>query len=164
MGEREDNVYKAKLAEQAERYDGKIWQRWTLQELCDIIVFFLARNGQSHERRGLLGRRVDGGGAQSLVRSLQKCHWSSQSVLENHILDWAEGRKQGSRGQVEDDQGLPWTGMSHCFFPFKLLCDMLWKNHAWSFPFRLDCWFSLRRCRFFMMRAVLFFFYFQLFF
>jgi len=23
MGEREDNVYKAKLAEQAERYDGK---------------------------------------------------------------------------------------------------------------------------------------------
>jgi len=25
MGEREDNVYKAKLTEQAERYDGK-WQ------------------------------------------------------------------------------------------------------------------------------------------
>lgn len=25
MGEREDNVYKAKLAEQAERYDGKLF-------------------------------------------------------------------------------------------------------------------------------------------
>ena len=25
MGEREDNVYKAKLAEQAERYDGKLY-------------------------------------------------------------------------------------------------------------------------------------------
>ena len=25
MGEREDNVYKAKLAEQAERYDGKFF-------------------------------------------------------------------------------------------------------------------------------------------
>lgn len=29
MSERENNVYKAKLAEQAERYDGKsIWNSW----------------------------------------------------------------------------------------------------------------------------------------
>lgn len=27
MSERENNVYKAKLAEQAERYDGK-WKKW----------------------------------------------------------------------------------------------------------------------------------------
>lgn len=26
MSDREDNVYKAKLAEQAERYDGKCWR------------------------------------------------------------------------------------------------------------------------------------------
>ena len=31
MGEREDNVYKAKLAEQAERYDGK--------SFFDILLF-----------------------------------------------------------------------------------------------------------------------------
>ena len=32
MGEREDNVYKAKLAEQAERYDGKSF-------FFDILLF-----------------------------------------------------------------------------------------------------------------------------
>ena len=31
MGEREDNVYKAKLAEQAERYDGKFFFNFCLE-------------------------------------------------------------------------------------------------------------------------------------
>ena len=35
MGEREDNVYKAKLAEQAERYDGKPFLYLSLNfDLC----------------------------------------------------------------------------------------------------------------------------------
>ena len=42
MGEREDNVYKAKLAEQAERYDGK-WNNWWIQfldfYLCPLSPF-----------------------------------------------------------------------------------------------------------------------------
>ena len=43
MGEREDNVYKAKLAEQAERYDGKKLELDLLDMIdvasCDIILF-----------------------------------------------------------------------------------------------------------------------------
>ena len=41
MGEREDNVYKAKLAEQAERYDGKsfFWYL-TLSLFFDLLNFW----------------------------------------------------------------------------------------------------------------------------
>ena len=39
MGEREDNVYKAKLAEQAERYDGKsFFYIFTLSFFFDLLT------------------------------------------------------------------------------------------------------------------------------
>ena len=70
MGEREDNVYKAKLAEQAERYDGKKLELDLLDMIdvasYDIILFlssFLCRNGEGHEGCGLPGCRVGRGGA-----------------------------------------------------------------------------------------------------
>ena len=66
MGEREDNVYKAKLAEQAERYDGKKLEL-DLLDMIDVasydIILFLCRNGEGHEGCGLPGCRVDRGGA-----------------------------------------------------------------------------------------------------
>ena len=38
MGEREDNVYKAKLAEQAERYDGKKPEENLICLMIDVEV------------------------------------------------------------------------------------------------------------------------------
>ena len=39
MAEREDNVYKAKLAEQAERYDGEEWNRIAdNKKMCQIFL------------------------------------------------------------------------------------------------------------------------------
>ena len=38
MAEREDNVYKAKLAEQAERYDGKCWGKDTFWNVSFLGV------------------------------------------------------------------------------------------------------------------------------
>lgn len=40
MAEREDHVYQAKLAEQAERYDGK-WNLFGLVGECDGCYYFL---------------------------------------------------------------------------------------------------------------------------
>ena len=42
MGEREDNVYKAKLAEQAERYDGKKLSYFFRQPHIFLVYFVLA--------------------------------------------------------------------------------------------------------------------------
>ena len=42
MGEREDNVYKAKLAEQAERYDGKNLSFFFIQAHIFLVYFVLA--------------------------------------------------------------------------------------------------------------------------
>lgn len=36
MADREDNVYRAKLAEQAERYDGKVFRLYLFLPLPDI--------------------------------------------------------------------------------------------------------------------------------
>jgi len=40
MTERENNVYKAKLAEQAERYDGKLKRQKTAKKICQQSTNF----------------------------------------------------------------------------------------------------------------------------
>ena len=79
MADREDNVYMAKLAEQAERYDGKfvglIHEFFWLAvlsyayELASIALLkypiYSFRNGRSHEEGGDYGCRTDGGGEES---------------------------------------------------------------------------------------------------
>lgn len=61
MTEREDNVYRAKLAEQAERYDGKGAIITILPDKCDRLFFpsRLCLGGRSNLRRqGAAGDRV----------------------------------------------------------------------------------------------------------
>ena len=40
MADREDNVYRAKLAEQAERYDGLYWLTWVFAYQCPKYFLF----------------------------------------------------------------------------------------------------------------------------
>lgn len=54
--EREHSVYLAKLAEQAERYDGGFWIIWIRLILAEFI---LSRHGGLHEERNYIEQRVD---------------------------------------------------------------------------------------------------------
>merc|ERR1711993_79035 len=72
MTEREDNVYKAKLAEQAERYDEMVASMKTVASLdVELTV---------EERK-------------SLVSCIQKCHWGKESIVENNFFYRTKGRK-----------------------------------------------------------------------
>ncbi|KTW32203.1 14-3-3-like protein 16R [Pneumocystis jirovecii RU7] len=80
MTSREDSVYLAKLAEQAERYEGED------RDLRDVSLE--ARNGREHEGGGVGGPGTYGGRKESAVSGVQK-----------------QGGEQGEHGAGKVDQG-----------------------------------------------------------
>ncbi|KAK9703570.1 14-3-3 protein [Popillia japonica] len=111
MSEREDNVYKAKLAEQAERYDemveamkkvAKLDVELTVEERNLLSVAY-KRNGGGHEESSKTRRRTDGGRTKPAVRSVQERDRRAASFLEDNLLDRTEGGEQRGRRQTRND-------------------------------------------------------------
>jgi len=98
---REDSVYLAKLAEQAERYEG-IYRK----SLLWAILITVIRNGREYETRRFIGPGADRRGAQPAFSRIQERHRCPPRILENRLFDRAERGVQRQRGSSLDDQGL----------------------------------------------------------
>lgn len=88
----ENNVYLAKLAEQAERYEGKTVPLYTVQANPDLTFY---RDGGVHEERGLSRSGALGRGAQPFVGRLQERHWGETCIVENCHVNRAKRGVQG---------------------------------------------------------------------
>lgn len=99
----EESVYLAKLAEQAERYEGKPQSKRS----ADVRLLTPSRNGREHESCCLCRPGVVGGRAKSPIGCLQERHWRTPCFLEDRHFDRAEGGIQRQRGSGQAYQGLP---------------------------------------------------------
>lgn len=121
---RENFVYIAKLAEQAERYDGECFvlplSRSTVLvqlglgfQILTGFHFFcekIGRNGGCDEERGKAGCGVDCGRAEFTLGWIQERDRSAKSFLEDSIIDRAEGGVERERAEREADQGVQAKG------------------------------------------------------
>ena len=78
MADREVHVYQAKLAEQAERYDGKGYICYMTYIGCEEAVFsllgsLLCRDGTGDEACGYAQHGTDSGGAKPAFSWVQEC-------------------------------------------------------------------------------------------
>ena len=99
---REDSVYLAKLAEQAERYEGA-----HARSMHARLLTCGHRDGGEHEAGGVLGPGTHRRGAQPPQRRIQERHRCPSCILAHRVVHRAERGVKGQRGPGRHDQGLP---------------------------------------------------------
>ena len=89
----EDSVYLAKLAEQAERYEGMTSTARSTREKTRLIP--TNRNGGEHEAGRICGSRALCRGTKPLIGCLQERYWGTTCVLEDRDFHRTKGGVQG---------------------------------------------------------------------